>query len=80
VRQAEMDEAQLVFVGSECESNTPKIVVLDFGRIQPFFQNELKSEILPFHMDFNVFDYIPQEAKGLSIERYIPFGLRVPLP
>jgi hypothetical protein len=70
-----MDETQLVFFGHECESNTPEIGVLDFGRVQPFFQNELKPKILSFHMNFEVLDYIPREATGLSTERYIQFGL-----
>jgi len=77
VRQPEMDETQLVFFGREWGSNTPKIGVLDFGRIQPFFQSELKSKIFSFHMPFEVLDYIPREATGLSIERYIDFHFRV---
>ena len=68
-----MDETQLVFVGRESESNAAEIGVLDFGRIQPFFQNELKSEILWARIDFKVHNYTPQEAA--MIEANPPFPL-----
>jgi hypothetical protein len=52
--------------------------VLDYGRIQPFFQNELKSEIYFVGLfNLKVVNYIPQEATGLSIERCLPFSPRV---
>ena len=73
-----MDETQLVFFGRECGSDTPKIGVLDFGRIQPFCQQEPKSKIsqsVYMSMNWKIRDYIHENSTGRSIERKIPVSI-----